>query len=103
MLKNPNPDQYTHVPNKPSAKMYEYVVLNPSSHKIGLVSVSALLYANDDAFFAGQNCGDTFIGEMDYNLNDAGLLDAVEAFALTQFSGFESCSPPVKPEVTIEK
>ena len=99
MLKNPNPNNPANIPNTENYRKFEYVVLVPSSSQPNVVHVSGLLYRNEEDFFnnsaINENC---YFGSIEFNLNDAGLLEACEDFALTKFIGMQKCPVPVKLE-----
>lgn len=95
MLLNPFPYKYIPIPGSfNTARQFKYVLLNPSSHKIGEVAISALFYADDYSFFLQQSNGECFIGIIDFDINSAGLLDAIEMYSITLFPELISCSPP---------
>lgn len=98
MLLNPTPLNYVGIPGHPgTGKQFTYVLLNPSSTIPGIVAISALLYADDEAYFTGQINGTCYLGTINFDINEPGLLDAIENYAITQFLGFTSCNPPVPP------
>lgn len=98
MLLNPSPSTPTAVPNHPGTfKQFTYVLLNPSSHAPGVVSIAAILYKDEDAFLAGQVCGDAYLGTIQFDIDTAGLLTACETYAITLFPGFISVNPPTAP------
>ena len=96
MIINTKPNDFVTLPNGTGMK-FLYIALNPSSPVPGRVKIEALFYKSEEVFFYGQNCGGAYLGEIEFNINDAGLLDAVEAFALVSFPDFEHCNVPVAP------
>jgi hypothetical protein len=99
MLKNKLPQKPAPVINTDMFKLYEYIVLVPTSNNPNKVSISGTMFHSKEAFLNNSPVGGMFFGEIEFNINDAGLLDACQNYALNMLgSDFEACPVPVKME-----
>lgn len=98
MLVNTTPESPVNFPGTDTYKMVKYIVLNPSSWKPGKVFIACICYKDDDDFANGTSCGDFAVDPIDFNLNDAGLLDAIEAATIALLPTFQSCGYPPETE-----
>lgn len=104
MLKNPNGSTFVAVPHDPlTAKKCELVfVIAAAAFPIG-VSVSAMMFENEDAFFNDQKTHVVHLGEYDIDVRRPDLFSLMHEKALEFFPGFEVCAAPKKPEPVIEE
>lgn len=98
MLLNPNPTAWTSIPNNPSSALkFKYVFLVGICNAVNKVTVTGQMYIDDQYFFDSSSLGSIQFGDIDFNINDAGLLTTMEDFAITMLPGFTSCNVPVPP------
>lgn len=98
MIKNKNPNQPTLVHGTEDYKKYEYVVIVPNCYTPSKVAVTGTMFKDVDAFFANQPMGSFYIGEIEFDITQAGLLEACQNLALSVLGdGFEDCEVPVPP------
>jgi hypothetical protein len=99
MLKNPNGSQFVPVPRDPlTAKKCELVfVLASASFPYG-VSVSVMMFENEQAFFDNRQSHTAHLGKYEINVRRPDLFTLMHEVALEFFPGFEVCAAPEKPE-----
>ncbi len=104
MLRNKTPATPTLVPHTEDYKLFEYVVLVPTSAVPGKVGIQGTMYTDEEAFLESNPKGGFYVGEIDFDLNAPGLLTAIESFALGVLGdGFETCAVPMAPEEVDEE
>ena len=103
MLINTTPDVYLPIPNTWGASLAKYIFINPESAIPGKVLVGVSFYKDDDAFFANTRFQSASLGTIDFDINSAGLRDALEAYVITFFPSFQHCGVPVPPAQDAEE
>ncbi len=100
MLKNKTPNVPTQIHGTEDYKKFEYLVIVPNAYTPGKVAITATMFKDQQAYFDNQPMGAMYIGEIEFDIEQAGLLDACQTFSLQVLgSGFEDCAVPVPPPV----
>jgi hypothetical protein len=97
MLKNKTPNVPTETGSN-EYKKFEYLVIVPNAYAPHKVAITATMFKDVTAFFNNQPMGALYIGEIEFDIEQAGLLQACQTKALEVLgNSFEDCAVPVAP------
>jgi hypothetical protein len=95
MLKNPKGSVFVTVPHDPlTAKKCELVFVLASAAFPSGVTVSVMMFENEQAFFDNRESHTANLGHYEIDVRRPDLFNVLHEIALEFFPGFEVCSPP---------
>lgn len=78
--------------NETTYKEVEYLFVIFKAFEIGKVRVEALLYKNEEKFLKDEAESVVFLGDIDFNINQEGLLAVGEEMAIKRFPTLIKCN-----------